>query len=264
MFYQLDVATALSETGPGQYNVPVSEVYWNNPNAFGGWISAIAIEAVLAHPEFRHHICALNLCCMTGIGDGEVDIQTTLIMARSSTDFWRVEILQNGKPAAVADVVAGAFRDTPVSYDMPMPDARPPDECPPVEPLMGKTPRWFEYIEQYHVSGSLSEQNDDPDSLAWIRESDGRPADYKTLSMLSDCCIPRHYYVGNSGMPGGTVTLSTYFYATPEDLKTCGNEFMLLRSTGSSINNGRSDQRVNLWAPSGKIMATSNQIAYFR
>jgi len=52
MFYQLDVATALSETGAGQYNVPVSEVYWNNPNAFGGWISAIAIEAVLAILNF--------------------------------------------------------------------------------------------------------------------------------------------------------------------------------------------------------------------
>ena len=127
MTFIFDRETALIAREDGHYAIESSDVYRNPTGmAFGGWVAAIAARAVEMHPECRGPLVSQQIIFMTGVGPGEVKLSVTLLRAGASTQFWRVELSQNGAPTNAADIVTSTRRPTDIDYQVEMPAAKSP------------------------------------------------------------------------------------------------------------------------------------------
>ncbi len=64
-------------------------------------------------------------------------------------------------------------------------------------------------------------------SLWWVSDQPPRPLDYLSLAAISDSFFLRLLHVRGTFGPMGTVSLSTYFHATPEELAEQGTAALL-------------------------------------
>ena len=265
MTFLFDRETALIALEDGLFTIEASDVYRNPTGmAFGGWVAAVAARAVELHPECCGPLVSQQIIYMTGVGPGEVKLSVKLLRAGASTQFWRVELSQNGALTNAADIVTSTRRPTDIDYQVEIPDAKSPEESislPSVNPM---APAWVSHYDQRIAKGMPFAVNESPEAMVWIKEADGRPVDRISLFSILDTPMPRTFFVTKQFRPGSTVSMATYIYASEEDLAETGSDFMLLRVTGATVRNSASDGRVELWSKSGILLATSSQIGFFR
>jgi acyl-CoA thioesterase len=65
-------------------------------------------------------------------------------------------------------------------------------------------------------------------------------------------------------VPFGTVSLTTYFHVDAEDLRTEDTRQVLAIADASSFHKSYANQTGELWSPSGRLLATTQQITYFK
>tara|TARA_R110000824_G_scaffold38856_1_gene118227 strand:- start:2613 stop:3410 length:798 start_codon:yes stop_codon:yes gene_type:complete len=260
-----DRETALVALEDGLFTIPASDVY-RNPGgmAFGGWVAAIAGRAVTMHHECRGPLVSEQMTFMTGVGPGEVRLSVKLLRAGASTQFWRVELSQNGSLTNVADIVTSTRRPTELDYQMTMPTVKSPQDSISLRSANPMAPEWISHYDQRIAQGIPLSVNESPEAFVWIKEADGRPVDRVSLLSICDTPLPRTFYVSEQYHPGSTVSMATYIYASEEDLAATASDFMLLRVTGASVRNSATDGRAELWSQSGILLAVSSQIGFFR
>jgi hypothetical protein len=121
-----------------------------------------------------------------------------------------------------------------------------------MRPIMGMIPS------QWDGGGDASE------TRMWVRDAAPRTLDFPSLAALSDCFFPRVWLRRAKPVPIGTVSITTYFHVEGARLAEIGHGFMLGRAIGQQFRNGYFDQAAQLWSESGALLATSNQIVYFK
>jgi len=265
MTYLFDRETALLPLNDDQYTIEASEIY-RNPTGmnFGGWVAAICAKAVEMHPERSSPLVSQQVTYIAGVGPGEVLVDVKLLRNGASTQFWRVELLQNNAPVIVADIVSSNRRETDINYQLPIPDAPPPEKAIVLERPNSMQPEWIGTYDMNFVKGVPFTVNETPETLTWIREADGRPIDRISLFSICDTPMPPTFFITDQVRPGSTVSMATYIYASEEDLAQAGSDYLLLRVNGATMRNSKSDSRVELWAKNGTLLATSAQIGFFR
>jgi acyl-CoA thioesterase len=65
-------------------------------------------------------------------------------------------------------------------------------------------------------------------------------------------------------MPFGTVSITTYFHTTSDELATEDITHVLAVADARIFHRSYGDQNGELWSPSGRLLATTTQIAYFK
>ncbi|OAN99417.1 hypothetical protein A8B75_02210 [Sphingomonadales bacterium EhC05] len=265
MTFIFDRETAIIADEADRFTINASDFYRNPTGmAFGGWVAAIAAKAVNLHPERKGPLVSLQMIFMTGVGPGEVEISVKLLRAGSSTQFWRVELAQNGSMTNAADIITSSRRPTDIDYQVEIPATKLPEDSialPSVNPM---APQWVTSYDQRIAKGMPFAVNESPEAIVWIKEADGRPVDRISLFSICDTPMPRTFFVTEQFRPGSTVSMATYIYASEEDLAAAGSDFMLLRVTGATVRNSATDGRVELWSQKGILLATSSQIGFFR
>ena len=265
MTFTFDRETALIPLNDDQYTIEASEVY-RNPTGmnFGGWVAAICARAVEMHPERTSPLVSQQVIYISGVGPGEVLVDVKLLRSGASTQFWRVQLIQNGAPVIAADMVTSNRRPTDLNYQLKMPEARPPEECDYLHREDSASPAWTTYYDQRIVSGVPFSVNEIPEAVVWIKETDERPLDRISITSICDTPMPRTFFLSDELRMGSTVAMSTYIYASDEDFETAGSDYLLLRVDGATARNSATDSRVELWSRGGILLATSNQIGFFR
>lgn len=265
MTYIFDQETALQAASEGNFTIAASDIYRNPTGvAFGGWVASIAARAVELHPECSGPLVSLQMIFMAGVGPGDVMVTVRLLRAGASTQFWRVELAQNGAMTNSADIVTSHRRSTELDYQEDMPVSRSAEESVALQALNPMAPQWINYYDQRIAKGRPFTANVSPESLVWIREADGRPLDRVSLFSILDTPMPRSFFVSEQFHPGSTVSMASYIYASEADIAAAGADYLLLRVTGATVRNSASDSRVELWARNGRLLATSAQIGFFR
>lgn len=84
------------------------------------------------------------------------------------------------------------------------------------------------------------------------------------LALLSDLGAPRIFFVSNGPRPSSTITLSIYFHATDDELAACADDYILSEMIGTRANAATIGSRKDLWSREGKLLATSEQLCWFR
>ena len=85
-----------------------------------------------------------------------------------------------------------------------------------------------------------------------------------SLMSMSDAFFGRVFHAARAMVPFGTVSLTTYFHADAEDLAAEGTARLLAVADAKIFHKSYGDQNGELWSPSGRLLATTTQIAYFK
>lgn len=75
---------------------------------------------------------------------------------------------------------------------------------------------------------------------------------------------PRDQWVMPDAPEPATLTMSVYFHATADDLAEAGAGYVLNEATGSRGAQNTSGQQARLWSPTGALLATTEQLAWYR
>jgi len=269
-----DKAIALhhSDIRVGHFTGMTSPDYWNMVGPFGGTTAAVVLQSVLRHPDLLGAPIALTVNYAAAIEAGAFDVQATAVRTNRSTQHWTVQITQAGASGApqvttTATVVTAARRETWSTNDLPMPPVPSPEQT----ERMTIGPKGVAWIGQYDmrpVRGSIPTQWDGggehSETMLWLRDADPRPLDFPSLASMSDMFYPRVWLRRAKPVPAGTVSITTYFHADASHLAEVGCGYLLGRAVGQQFQNGFFDQSAQLWSQAGALLATSNQIVYFK
>jgi len=240
---------------------------WSNPGGglWGGYAIGLCIRVLESEPSAVGEALSLTLTYAAGLPSGEVDVRTRRLRQGGSVGVWEVELLAAGSDeVAVHGVVTMARRPrTPPFAFATMPPAPDPDSLPSPE-IPGDALRYgaatFERRtpERFPPGPGATSR-----SLTWVRSRRG-PMDKALLGMVTDNSAPRAMYALGPSVRTTTLSLTAYLHATEEDLAEVGDDFILVECEGRVGGGGASDERSSYWRRDGKLLATSEQLAWYR
>lgn len=272
--HPLDRALTLahSDLRVGQFTGATSPAYWNMVGPFGGTTAAVMLQAVLRHPDLLGEPVALTVNYAAAVLAGEFELLAVPVRTNRSTQHWTVHMSQtgpDGKPqvTTTGTVVTAIRRETWGADDLPMPAVPSPSD---VErhSIGPARAAWLQQYEMRPILGSLPTEwngsGDASETRMWVRDAEPRPLDFAALAALSDVFYPRVWLRRATLVPIGTVSITTYFHVDSALLARIGHGFLFGRATGQQFRNGYFDQAAQLWSEAGELLATSNQIVYFK
>lgn len=266
------LALAHSDIRVGHFMGATSPDYWNMVGPFGGTTAAIVLQSVLLHPDLLGTPIAITVNYAAALEMGPFDVQATAVRTNRSTQHWTVQITQpgaDGQPqmTTTATVVTAARRETWSTSDLPMPEVPRPEQVERMHIGPAGVP-WLVHYDMRPISGGMPSEwdgrGDHSESRLWLRDAEPRPLDFASLVAMSDMFYPRIWLRRATRVPAGTVSITTYFHAGQAELAAVGTGYLLGRATGQQFRNGFFDQAAQLWSEAGVLLATSNQIVYYK
>lgn len=266
--HPFDIATGLQPSGEGRYRGATSPAYGNLVGPFGGATAATLMRAVLEHEERSGDPVALTVNFCGGISDGTFEIATRLQRSGKYTQHWSLELIQENSVRATASIVCGLRKDGFSHHSSKPPEVPEPEACAqmPAEGLMGWVGRYsFRFAEGApSFSGKAFAEPKDSRSVLWISDQPNRPLDYVSLAAMSDAFFLRLLHVRGSFVPMGTVSLSTFFHATPDEIAAQGTVPLLGVAEAKRFHASFHDQHMELWGRDGNLLATGSQTVWFK
>jgi acyl-CoA thioesterase len=271
--HPFDQALQLQPAGsdrPHTWRGQTSPAYGNMVGPFGGLTAATALRAVLLHPDLLGEPIALTVNYAAATAAGAFSITARPARTNRSTQHWVIELTQtdaSGEDSVMmtATAVTAVRRSTWGAAELPMP----------LVPFEGTAPRlgfsnveWTQRYELRAARGMVPQVWDgaEQDSLTqlWVRDEPPRALDFTSLAALSDVFYPRVWLRRATRVPAGTVSITTYFHASSAELAAVGTNRMLAQARSQTFHNGFFDQTAQLWSEAGLLLATSNQIVYYK
>ncbi|WP_415977060.1 acyl-CoA thioesterase [Rhodococcus sp. 077-4] len=261
--HPFDAAIALETVGDGTFTGHTSAPYNNMVGPFGGITAATFIRAIELNPECLGSPVSLTVNFAGPVAEGEFAIAARAVRTNRSNQHWYLELTQNGAVATTATAVFGTRRETWDNIE-----ATAPAVPSPADTKLGSFPdaiAWAQNYEMRFVAGALSDQDSsDSTETLWIRDTPSRPLDFAALTSLSDVFYPRIFQRLGRYVPAGTISLTTHFFATPEDLDTHSDGYVLGTARARRFHQGYFDQTAELWTEGGMLLATSHQVVYYK
>lgn len=264
--HPFDQAITLVSQQVGEYtgHIPTA-TYGNMIGPFGGMIAANLLAAVMQHPERLGHPVAMTVNYAGPIADEPFEISAKPIRTNRSSQHWLITLSQQSSVAITATAVTAVRPATWSAAERQMPEVPSPNVLPDFP--SGPFPNWVRSYEFKFCSGTVNmsgAEQDLSESVLWVRDQPPRPLDYPALMALSDVFFPRSFLRKQQFMPASTISITTYFHATPECLSAQGTDFVLAAARGQRFHNGYFDQMAELWNTKGELLASSSQLVYFK
>jgi len=257
---------ALSPAGPNLWAGQIDPDYRGFGSQFGGWTGAALLKGAMVEPGAKGDPLSLSVLFIEAISEGGFEISTRLLRSGARLQFWRSELIQNGKVAAHAQATFGVRRETTRFTDAVMPHVDPPTsdkmkEWGPDIPFGRQLlTRWATPLPR----DPSHDPNSPASSLVWMKDRRGRPLDMLMLAAMADHAPPRVIWKRSQISGSSTVSMTTHFHATPEDYAAVGSDFILSEVHCRRCEGGYFDHELKLWSRSGVLLATSEQVAAFR
>lgn len=262
-----DEATAVT-AGDSRWQGRTSPDYWAFVGPFGGCTAATILRALMQHPQRAGDPLALTVNYCAPVAEGVFDLDVRLVKANRSSQHWSVEMTQGGgEVATLATAVFAERRPSWSHQPAEFPGARPFEELRPY-PKLAMT--WanqydFRFDEgKPDLGGAAPKEPASPYSRLWMGDRVPRKLDALSLMSMSDAFFGRIFHARNELVPFGTVSLTTYFHVDAIDLGAEDTTRVLAVADAKIFHKSYGDQHGELWSPSGRLLATTTQIAYFK
>ncbi|MGB0507604.1 MAG: acyl-CoA thioesterase [Pikeienuella sp.] len=267
VIHPLDQETALSLLKEGVWAGASTKAYGNMVGTFGGVVAATLLNAVVSDERRMGEPVSLtvNFCASVVVGD--LTVQTKLQRAGKYTQHWSLELTQNDQICATASVVTGTRGDVFAMQSAGAPDVPKFEDCTPIPEYPVK---WMGRYDMRFVEGQpefASKQHDplgSPYAAVWLRDNPDRTLDAVALASLADCFFPRLLHIRGTVVPFATVSMTTHFLATPEDLAEQADRPVLGVVDGDRFQGNFHNQRMQLWSESGKMLAVGTQVVWYK
>ena len=228
---------------------------------FGGWSAAISLAAVLRSAAGSASPSAITTNFIAAVAaDQDVAIETERLGGGRSVEHWRADL----RPAGGGELLVSSMlvlsnrRETDHFEQLAMPEAPEPEQ---LELVKAPGPQGAQ-TELRGIAGAMA--SGDARSSHWMRMEPRRRLDRLELAYLADQHAPRTLFWGEELRFSATLSMSTYFHATDEELEAAGSDWLLAETTGSRGRHSTSDQQARLWSRRGVLLATSEQLCWYR
>lgn len=257
----LDDALVLRPDGPGQWLAYADPDHESITGMFGGWTAALVLSAVTRSADGPRSPSAMTINYIVAIEPGrDVRVDVSHIGGGRSIDHWRADVraVADDRPLSSATVVLTNRRTTDGHSQLEIPIATDPGS-----------------IGEFHAPGRQGQQtmirtiagefgSGDTKGMHWVRPVPPRPLDHMQLAYLADQYAPRSFYWGVGLRPSATVTMSVYFHATDDELAAVDDDYVLCEAIGTRGESSTSGQQARLWSRDGVLLATTEQLCWYR
>ena len=262
-----DDATRIT-AGDSRWQGRTSPDYWAFVGPFGGFTAATILRALMEHPQVAGDPLAVTVNYCAPIAEGPFDLDLRLVKANRSSQHWYVELSQEGRePATLATAVFAERRTSWSQAQVPMPEAKPFADIRRYPDVAAAWTRQydFRFVEGFvDMVAGVKPQPGSAFSKLWIGDRVPRKIDAPSLLAMSDAFFARIFHARGEVVPIGTVSLTTYFHADAEDLAREDTTHVLGVADAKIFHKSYGDQNGELWSPSGRLLATTTQITYFK
>jgi acyl-CoA thioesterase len=269
--HPLDAATKLETVGDKSLGVflgATSDAYWNFTGPFGGATAATLLQGAMQHPKRQNLPLAMTINYCAPVAKGAFEVHVASKRTNRSTQHFSVEMTQGPDTIVTATLVFAARPEGFALTSGKMPVVAVPEK---IEPPKAKAPlAWVDRFDMRFASGFPVMRKDDSAPLGsartevWMRDNPVRKMDFISLMNMSDAFFARPFHVLGRLILVGTVSMTTYFHCDEADLAEVGEDYVLGVADASIFAKGYADQSAWLWSRKGKLLATSQQILYFR
>lgn len=253
----------LTPAGAGRWRTVASPA-WVNPRrgVWGGFAVGLCIRVVEAEPQSVGEPLSLALTFVSALPAGQLDVTTRRLRQGRSIGVWEVEIRPAGSDAiCVHGVVTVARRPATTRFVFArMPDMPRPEDLP-IQKRRGSQAQ-NDAFEWRAVGADPPAVGHSAHTLAWVRSRQG-PMDRALLGVLTDAAPPRVLHALGDVM-NTTLCLTVYFHATEDQLAAAGGDYVLVEYDGRVGGGGASDERSSYWSRNGELLATSEQLVWYR
>jgi acyl-CoA thioesterase len=256
-------ALTLRALGPGEWQARADPRYETGTGMFGGWTAALLLRSVIDDPGVQGAASAITVNYLKRIAPGsDLMLRTRLLGASRSIAFWQTELFAAGEQdaSAMASVIVTQRKPSDGFTEYAKPTASGPDALPEAHP-----PGTFGQRTRVRLASGTSQFDQlSTHSVTWVRELSGRALDHVQLAYLSDVYAPRIFLKSPGPRPCSTITLSIYFYASDAELNAVGDDYILSEITGTRAEQSTVGSQVRMWSRDGALLATSEQLCWFK
>jgi len=251
--------------------------YQNMVGPYGGITAAVLMQAVLNHPRLLGEPIAITVNFAGPVAEGPFIVDAQPVRTNNTTQHWVVTqtpaeadgLPRAGPPSTTATVVTAARRRTWSASDAPLPEGPGPAACAPSDRgAQAGAPAWLSRYEMRPITGALpvawDEQEAEPLTRMWVRDTPPRPLDFASLTALADTFFPLVWLRRARRTAVGTVSMSVYFHADTPQLAASGTQYLLAQARGQAFRHGFFDHSGQLWNEQGMLLATTHQIVYYK
>lgn len=258
----LDDHLILTPAGANEWTIRAHPEREANTGMFGGWTAAVLMKAALSHREAEGTPAALTANFIARIDPGtDVRVRAARLGGGKSLKTWRADILNAaGELCATASILTAGRRDSDRFIEGAAPSAPAPETIPEAHP----PGRFGDFVDMRPVAGFPPFGRKDTRTLAYVRDRSARAMDWAGLVCFADVTPPRIFLISDGPRPSSTVTMSVYFYATEAELAAVGDDFVLSEVTGVRAEASICGLAMRLWSRQGALLATSEQLCWFR
>jgi acyl-CoA thioesterase len=239
--------------------------YGNMVGPFGGATAAFFLQVIDAQADRLGEPVTLTVNYAAPIADGEFHVDVDLVRTNRTNQHWTATLSQNGDVKSTATAVFGLRREVWSDTEAVMPTVAEPELYPP--------PTWplgVAFLRNYDIRVIDGMPRDDgpaaPSSLStfWVRHDPERCLDFPALAALADIFYPRVFLRLGRSAPAGTISMTTYFHARAAELDRVGDDYILATARAQRFSGGYFDQHAQLWSRDGVLLASTNQIVYYK
>ncbi len=265
MTHVFDEATAVEQIDADTYTVRATThpAYNNMVGPFGGITAATIVNAIAQHPDALGHPLALTVNYVAPIAEGQWDLALVPVRTNRTNQHWTFTIDQGDHTVATGTAVFGIRRQTWADTELTAPAAPAAADVPASD--FPEFIAWARNYDKRFVTGGIDDgAHEDSTTTMWIRDFPERPLDFPSLTSITDSFFPRVFVRKGSYAPAGTISLTTYFHATPEELAAQGTRPLLATARAARFGNGHFDQYGQIWGDDDVLLATTHQLVYFK
>lgn len=248
---------------PATLRLPTDQSYWNFTSAFGGWVSAVVVQLVSEHAEFRGEVITVQMQFVRPVAAEQLDVTLDLLARRSNVDFWRAEVRSgDGELLVTSEVTAGHRRDSGASFETAGPSVEIGDGA--LMDVDELRPVWMAHFDQWMIEGEPFTVAERPRSVVRVRPAREVEFDASVLAMVCDTPMPRTFFASTDLLFASTLALSTHIYVTDDEIGEVGTEGVVIEADSATIRNNTLNQEARIFRMDGLLLATSYQTAVFR
>ncbi len=259
---RLDRSLTLKPLEEGVFAAFADPAYEANSGMFGGWTAALIVNAALSDPRASGSCSSLSMHFLKMIPPGSA-LRVTARPAGGSKSItaWQVEVVPEGAsfPSTIGTVVLTHRHPSDARSECKMPETVAPETLPPFSP-----PGSFGQNTENRIARGKLFDTPDTVSHGWVRENAGRKIDAVQLAYLCDVYAPRVFHISKGPRPTSTVTLSLSILAGVEELAAVGDDWILNEVAATRIEQSQAGSHARHWSRGGRLLATSEQLCWFR
>lgn len=255
-------ALALTPTGATTATFQVTPDWAQGRAAFGGLVAGVAVRAAGALLPADRAIRSVMVDFVSPVGPGEAAVTVRVLREGRYLSHVEARVTQGGADAAIVVLAAGSRRASAIRWaSPPAPEAAPPDASVALPFLPGVTPTFTQHFEYRWTSPRFPFSGADRANLGgWVRRRDHGPVDVAGVLALIDAWPAPILPLLTKPAAASSVTWMVDLVTEPPAGGWPGDAFFRFECDAIAAWDGYADIRGHLWAPDGRLVATSTQL----